>query len=80
MGISKSSNFDFCDYNAAVEQAVKALAILTSSIRMRWIRTLSRTLTILTWVLYGFRIHNCIPKIASSFKPRSLPSTSFHTY
>jgi len=38
MGISKSSNFDFSDYNAAVEQAVKALAILTSSIRMCWIR------------------------------------------
>jgi hypothetical protein len=34
MGISKSSNFDFSDYNAAVEQAVKALAILTNSIRM----------------------------------------------
>ena len=64
MGISKTSNFDFSDYNAAVEEAVKAVAILTTSIRMCWIRTLSRTLTILTWVLCGFWILNSIPKIA----------------
>jgi hypothetical protein len=34
MGISKSSNFEFSDYKAAAEQAVKTLAILTSSIRV----------------------------------------------